>query len=104
MDWHVYPMGMDPPDVDEMRDRISSLEAQTEALEAALRPFATLCTWLDDEYAGPADCDDADVLLVTDWEVPSEDRDEVTAGMILAARAVLREPGAGASTDGEEEK
>ena len=69
--------------------------ARIKALETALEPFAGLCNWLADEYSGPGECADEDVLLVTDWEVPPEDRHQITAGMIRDARAALRKQGAG---------
>ena len=56
-----------------------------------LSKFASLCPWLSDDYSGPNDCTDDTVVLVTDWEVPSEDRDEVTAGMIRCARRCVQE-------------
>ena len=70
--------------------RIRELEERAQELEAALKPFAALCEWLSDAHKGPNYCTDNDVLLVTDWEVPPDGSNKVTAGMIRTARRALR--------------
>ena len=67
---------------------VENLRAELAAAREVLQGFAALCPWLSDDYQGLNDCQDEAVLLVTDWEVPPEDRDQITAGMIRNVRRI----------------